>query len=155
MLIMAGKARDFAEAEGLIKSVVADGSALAKFAEIIAAQGGNPRVIEDYSLFYTAKYQLPIPATQSGYIHAIDSRAIGYALVRIKAGRMKTADLLDYSSGAILYPKIGDQIRAGDEIGTLHCKDKAQGEEVLKMIREAYKICEAPKDKEALIYEIK
>lgn len=154
MLIMAGKARDFAEAEGLIKSVVEDGSALAKFAEIIAAQGGNPRVIEDYSLFDTAKYQLPIPATQSGYVHAIDSRAIGYALVRIKAGRMKTSDLLDYSSGAILYPKIGDQIKAGDEIGTLHCNDKAQGEEVLKMIREAYKISEAPKDKEALIFEI-
>jgi len=154
MLIMAGKARDFAEAETMIKRVVDSGAALVKFREIIAAQGGNPHVIEDYSLFATAKHQMPIIATNSGFIHAIDSRAIGYALVRIKAGRMKTTDLLDYSAGALLYPKIGDQVTAGDTIGILHCNDEIQGREVLRMIQDAYSISEAVKEKEELIYEI-
>jgi pyrimidine-nucleoside phosphorylase len=154
MLIMAGKARDFAKAETMIKRVVDSGAALAKFREIIAAQGGNPNVIEDYSLFATAKHQMPIIATNSGFIHAIDSRAIGYALVRIKAGRMKTTDLLDYSAGALLYPKIGDQVTAGDTIGILHCNDEIQGREVLRMIQDAYSISEAVKEKEELIYEI-
>lgn len=155
MLIMAGKAADITEAESMIQRVVDDGSALAKFAEIISAQGGDIRVLEDYSLFATAKYQLPILAKESGYIHAIDARAIGYALVRIQAGRMQTTDRLDYSSGASLYPKIGDQVQAGETIGILHCNDLLQGEQVLKLIQKAYKIGEAKKDKEALIFEIK
>jgi pyrimidine-nucleoside phosphorylase len=154
MLIMAGKASDFSEAEGMIRGVVEDGSALAKFAEIIEAQGGNPKVTEDYSLFDTAKYQLPITANHSGYIHAIDSRAIGYALVRVKAGRMKTSDALDYSAGALLYPKIGDKVLAGGQIGMLHCNDSAKGEEVVKLIQAAYQIAEAEKERESLIYDI-
>ena len=154
MLIMAGKAGDVSEAEDMIKRVVEDGSALAKFAEIIAAQGGNPKVTEDYSLFDTARHQLPILASQSGYIHAIDSRAIGYALVRVKAGRMKTSDSLDYGTGALLYPKIGDTIKAGDQIGILHCNDIIKGEEVVKLIQNAYQIADAEKERESLIFEI-
>jgi pyrimidine-nucleoside phosphorylase len=154
MLIMAGKAQDFPEAEAMIKRVVEDGSALAKFAEIIAAQGGNPKVTEDYSLFDTAKYQIPIIAAESGYVHSIDSRAIGYALVRIKAGRMKTSDTLDYSSGAILKPKIGDQVEAGTEIGIVHANDEALGREVAERIRKAYNILPAAKATDKLIYDI-
>lgn len=154
MLIMAGKAQDFKEAERMIQGVVEDGSALAKFAEIIAAQGGNPDVINNYQLFAQAKHQIPIIAKNSGFIHEIDSRAIGYALVRIKAGRMKTSDTLDYSSGAILKPKIGSYVQAGEEIGRVHCNDEAKGKEVVEMIYNAYKILEAEKEPEALIYEI-
>jgi pyrimidine-nucleoside phosphorylase len=67
---------------------------------------------------------------------------------------MKTTDLLDYSAGALLYPKIGDQVNAGDTIGILHCNDEIQGREVLRMIQDAYSISEAVKEKEELIYEI-
>lgn len=154
MLLMAKKATSFAEAEKMIQAVVDDGSALAKFAEIIKAQGGNPKVTEDYSLFDTAKYKIPILATEAGYIHAIDSRAIGYALVRIKAGRMQTADSLDYGSGAMLYPKIGDKIEQGDLIGEVYANDLDQGNIVADLIRLAYKVSDIQKDKDALIYEI-
>ncbi|MDD3562195.1 MAG: thymidine phosphorylase [Candidatus Cloacimonetes bacterium] len=154
MLKMAGFAKNRAEAEKMINSVVDDGSALAKFAEIIAAQDGDPRVIEDYNLFDTAKYQIPIIAKTSGYIHEIDARAIGYALVQIKAGRMQTGDKLDYSSGAILNPKISDKIEAGEQIGTVHANDEAKGREVAELIRDAYKLSSVEKDREPMIYEI-
>lgn len=154
MLKMAGFAKDRQEAEKMINSVVEDGSALAKFAEIIAAQDGNPRVIDNYSLFDTAKYQIPIIAKASGYIHEIDARAIGYALVQIKAGRMQTGDKLDYSSGAILNPKISDKIEAGEQIGTVHANDEAKGREVAELIRDAYKVASVEKEQEPMIYEI-
>lgn len=154
MLLLAGKARDAAEAETMINRVVDDGTALAKFAEIIAAQGGNPDVIENYRLFATAAHQIPILASVSGYIHKIDTRAIGYALVKIKAGRIKTDDTLDYASGALLCPKIGDQIKAGDKIGVVYANDLAKGQEVAQLIRDAYKIAEIPASREELIFEI-
>jgi len=152
MLLMAGFAADFAAAEKLIQGAVESGKALSKFAEIIEAQGGNPRVIEDYSLFDTAKYEVPIIAEKSGFIQAIDSRAIGYALVRIKAGRMKTSDILDYSAGAKLPFKIGDKIMAGEELGRVYCDKESEGKEVARLIQSAYAIAKLPPKKEPLLY---
>lgn len=152
MLMMAGFAADFAEAEKQIRGAVDSGKALDKFAEIIEAQGGNPRVIEDYKLFDTAKYEVPILAEKGGYIQAIDSRAIGYALVRIKAGRMKTSDALDYSAGAKLPFKIGDKIAAGEELGRVYCNKESDGIEVAKLIQSAFRIEELPLEKQAMLY---
>ncbi|MDI3504592.1 MAG: pyrimidine-nucleoside phosphorylase [Candidatus Cloacimonadota bacterium] len=154
MLLMTGEAKSAQDAEKMIQKVVEDGSALAKFTEIIEAQGGNPKVVEDYKLFAQARYQIPIIAKASGYIQAIDARTIGYSLVRIKAGRMKTGDTLDYSAGAILKPKIGDKIAPGDEIGIVHANAKAEGEKVAEMIRAAYTIAPNKVKPEKLIYEI-
>jgi pyrimidine-nucleoside phosphorylase len=154
MLISAELAKDFYHAKTMIDSVVASGEALEKFREIIAVQGGNPKVIDDYSLFAKAGAKVPILAASGGYVHAIDSRAIGYALVRIKAGRMKVSDTIDYAAGALLYPKIGDQMNKGDIIGEVHAATAAQAEEVATMILNAYKINEIPKAKEDLILEI-
>ncbi len=154
MLKSAGLAKDYAEAKELIDAAVESGKALAKFREIIAAQGGNPAVIDDYSLFAQAKVKLPVLAQESGYVHSIDSRAIGYALVRIKAGRMQVSDTLDYAAGAMLYPKIGDALTAGDKIGEVHAQSLPEAEEVAALIRDAYKIAAMPKAHEDLIFEI-
>lgn len=152
MLLMAGFAADFAAAEKMIRAAVDSGKALEKFGEIIKAQGGNPRVIENYKLFDTAKYEVPILADRGGYIQAIESRAIGYALVRIKAGRMKTSDALDYSAGAKLPFKIGDKIAAGEELGRVYCNKESEGKEVAGLIQGAYSISELPVEKELLLY---
>jgi len=96
----------------------------------------------------------PIIAEKSGYIHEIDSRKIGYSLVRIKAGRMKTSDSLDYSSGAILPKKIGDEIKAGESLGKVLSNDQALGDEVARMIAASYLILPEKKEKESLILEI-
>ncbi len=154
MLISAELANDFYHAKTMIDSVVASGEALEKFREIIAVQGGNPNVVNDYSLFAQAGAKVPIIAASGGYVHAIDSRAIGYALVRIKAGRMKVSDTIDYAAGALLYPKIGDQVNKGDKIGEVHAATAVQAEEVAAMILNAYKINEIPKAREDLIFEI-
>jgi len=133
---------------------VANGKALDKFREIIQAQGGNPRVLDDYGLFDAVKVVEPIIADQAGYVHSIDSRAIGYALVRIKAGRMVVSDAIDYSAGALLYPKIGDKLAVGDKIGEVHAAGTEAAKEVADLIRSAYKINPLPKAKEDLIFEI-
>ena len=151
MLQSSGLYLQEADAIAAIREVVASGKALQKLEEIIIAQEGNPKVIEDYSLMGTAQYQQPVLAPASGYIHTIDSRAIGYALVRIKAGRMKMSDRLDYGAGAILTAKIGDQVQAGDTLGTVYANDAAEAPKVASMIATAYGITELEKAPEELI----
>lgn len=154
LLISSGLASDSGEAAKLIDGAVSSGKALQKLEEIIIAQGGNPRVLQDYSLMGTAGCKLPIIAQDSGYIQHIDCRAIGYALVRVKAGRMKVSDQIDYGAGALLIPKIGDYVRAGDPLGELLCNDSAQAPSVVELIRAAYRIAPEPQPREELILDI-
>ena len=154
MLISAGICKTTDEAVGRIAEVISNGKALEIFGHMIATQGGNPEVINDYSLMGIAKHQIPILAQQSGYVHQIDCRAIGYALVQIQAGRMKVTDQIDYSAGAVLYPKIGTQVSQGETIGIIHCNDPIRGEQVAKLVEAAYSINPIPKAIEPMIFEI-
>ena len=154
MLISAGLAVDFMAAKEMIDNAVSSGKAMEKFREIILAQGGNPGVLDDYSLFAQAPVVQPIIADTEGYVHSIDSRAIGYALVRIKAGRMVVSDTIDYSAGAMLYPKTGDKVAKGEKLGEVHAASLEAASEVAELIKQAYQINPLSKEKEALIYEI-
>ncbi|NLH92743.1 MAG: thymidine phosphorylase [Candidatus Cloacimonetes bacterium] len=153
LLLSGGLAQRETQAVEMIKSAVDSGRALAKLEEIIIAQGGDPRVLEDYSLLGTSSVKIPILAETAGYVRAIDARAIGYALVRIKAGRMKVSDTLDYGAGALLIPKIGDFLEAGDPIGEIHANNPTQAELVARLIRAAYTISPEPVPKEDLILD--
>ena len=155
LLLLEAKLADTEEkAFKMIEDSVSSGKALAKLEEIIIAQGGDARVLEDYSLLGTSKVKLPIFAETSGYVKSIDSRAIGYALVRIKAGRMKVSDAIDYGAGALLIPKIGDYLKQGEPIGEIHANDAAKAEEVAALVRAAYEIVAEPVEKEKLIFDI-
>ena len=153
LLLSGGLAQSETQAVEMIKSAVDSGRALAKLEEIIIAQGGDPRVLEDYSLLGTSSVKIPILAETAGYVRAIDARAIGYALVRIKAGRMKVSDTLDYGAGALLIPKIGDFLEAGEPIGEIHANDPAQAELVARLVRAAYTLSSEPVPREDLILD--
>ena len=155
MLLSAGLAATAEEAKNMIDNAVSSGKALEKFREIILAQGGDAKVIDDYSRFAQAAVKLPLIATQEGYVHSIDSRAIGYALVRIKAGRMQVSDTLDYSAGALLYPKIGDFIKPGQKLGEIHAASETQVRDTAALILAAYKLNPLPCKPEPLIWDIR
>jgi pyrimidine-nucleoside phosphorylase len=154
MLLMSGKTHSEEEAVSEIARVIKDGSALNAFREIILAQGGDPAVIDDYTVFGKAEYCLPITAENEGYIQEIDSGMIGYALIKINAGRMKVTDQIDYTTGATLPLKIGDFVKKGDLIGLVHANDEARGQEVVSSIRRAYTITEEECTKQDIIYKI-
>ncbi len=153
LLLSAGLAESEDTAIAMIDQAVKSGKALNKLEEIITAQGGDPRVIDDYSLLGTTKHKLPILSTHSGYVQSIDSRAIGYALVRVHAGRMKVADSIDYGAGALLMPKVGDFIEVNEPMGELHCNDLDSGHEVTELIKAAYVLSPDPVSKEELILD--
>lgn len=151
MLISAGLAPDKGTAIKQIREVVANGKALNKFEEMITAQGGDAAVCHDYSRFTQVNYQLPILATTAGYVQKIDSKNIGYALIGVKAGRMQVSDPIYYGSGAILYPKVGDKVEKGQEIGTLFCNDQTAGEIAISRILQSYLIVRNAVQKEEII----
>ncbi len=108
------------EGRELAKQVIADGRALKKFAEVVAAQGGDASLIEDPSKFKKAKYEYPVKSAVSGYIHGVDTEAYGLSSLMLGAGRNTAEDAIDYSAGIVLKKKTGEFVQKGETIAVLY-----------------------------------
>ncbi|MCA9934677.1 MAG: thymidine phosphorylase, partial [Anaerolineales bacterium] len=126
MILLAGKAQSLDEAKGLATAVRSNGTAWQKFRDLVRAQGGDVAQADDPSLLPQAAYVEPLLAPQSGTIAAMDTAAIGWACVRLGAGRLVKTDEVDHAVGFVLPAKIGDTYKAGDTIGTIYANDRAK-----------------------------
>ncbi|MFA5498451.1 MAG: thymidine phosphorylase [Candidatus Cloacimonadia bacterium] len=134
MLVLSGYAKGELEAQEMVNKAISSGKALELFAKFIELQGGDRRVCDDTTLLPQSKATAPIIADKTGWIKAIDSQQLGYALVDIGAGRKTLGSPLDYSTGAYLPYKIGDKVKTGDVIGLVFCQDRESGDNTAKKI---------------------
>ena len=120
ILWLSGFAASMEEGERMAERALKDGSALRKFREMIAAQGGDPAVTENYGLFGTAPYEREIPAKETGYLSAMDTEAIGNVSLLLGAGRNTMADKIDIVSGIRILKKTGDRVEKGEPVAVLY-----------------------------------
>ena len=95
ILLLVGKARDAEDANDILSEAIASGRALAKFREWIGAQGGDARVVDDYSLLPQAHWSADVRATRGGYILGLDALAVGNSAMSLGAGRQKKGDRVE------------------------------------------------------------
>jgi pyrimidine-nucleoside phosphorylase len=144
LLRLAGIARTAAQAERRVERAIADGSALAKLAEVVAAQGGDPRQIEDSARLPAAPVRLIIGAPRAGYVAAIAAERVGLASVRLGAGRERKGEAIDHAVGLMLLAKIGDRVEAGQPLIEVHARTAADIETVRAALLAAYRWSDAP-----------
>ena len=123
-LMLSGDASTLEEGRCMAAKTIWDGSALRKFREMIKAQGGNPEVTEDYSLFGEAPVIRAIPAKASGFISAMDTEAIGKASLLLGAGRSTMADVIDETAGIRILKKTGDYAEKGEPAAVFYTSDE-------------------------------
>lgn len=140
MLLAAGRAADEAQARALMEEVIADGSALKKFAEFVTAQGGDAAPVFDTSLLPVAEKQLSVTAECGGYVQRILAEDIGIACMTLGGGRETKESVIDLSVGIILKKKNGDAVSAGDTLAVIYGNDDAKMEAARKKISAAYQI---------------
>ena len=128
MLKIGGKAKDEHEGQEMIEKSIEDHTGLKKFREIIQAQGGNPNVIDDFSLFPQAKLRIPIKAEESGYITHIETEKIGELAAFLGAGRTKKGEKIDLSVGILFPKKVGDFVEKGEKIAEILSNNIKKGE---------------------------
>jgi len=144
MLLMAGVAKNVADARQMLQKKLASGEALRKFAEMIAAQGGDPRVCDDVKRLPTAKQTRPIAAPKSGFVQSIECDQIGYGVIALGGGRKVSADKIDFSVGFEQPKKIGDAVTSGEPLMIMHYNDATRAAEAERMVQHAYKIEDKP-----------
>lgn len=132
LLVMTGKAPDEATGERMASGAIASGAALAKLAEVVAAQGGDRRAVDDPSRLPHAPVMRTAPAPDGGYIAEIEPLAIGRAAMRLGAGRERKGDAIDPAVGIVLRAAVGDHVEEGAPLFDIHARSDAQAAAVMR-----------------------
>jgi pyrimidine-nucleoside phosphorylase len=141
MLIIGGKVETLEEARKILWEKLEDGSALEKFKQMLERQGGDIKVIDDYSILKQPTNRLDIVAEKVGWVTALDAMKVGRASNLLGAGRRRTGDNIDHAAGIHLAKKEGDKVEIGDVLCTFMWANKtADIAAATGRIREAYYI---------------
>lgn len=137
MLLLAGVVSTHPDARAIMTEAIESGRAARTFQAIIAAQGGDPGVVDDPARLPLAKVVEPFTAPRTGTVAAVDPRAIGWGLVELGAGRSRMDAGIDPSVGFIVTVKPGDRVEHGQQLATVHARDEAATARGLAVLRRA------------------
>jgi pyrimidine-nucleoside phosphorylase len=143
MLLRAGKADDLRTCRDKAETALRDGSALGCLVRMVEAQGGDSSYIREPGRFPLSPIIQPLVAEQTGYIQAVDARAIGNASVILGAGRLRKEDPVDYRAGLVMKKKTGGWVAAGDTLAELHTSAFDACTEAMALLRCAFAIGDA------------
>lgn len=153
LVYLAEKAESIEEAKKMLIQVIESGQALEKMKQFIIGQGGDPSVVDDTSLLPTAKHQIEVIVNQDGYVADIEAQKIGIAAMKLGAGRETKDSIIDLSVGVVLHKKIGDEVRSGESIATLHASQE-NVDDIKNLVIESYRIVKEDIRKQNLIYQV-
>jgi pyrimidine-nucleoside phosphorylase len=144
MLVLGGAARDECEARAKLESVVRDGRALRKLREIVAAQGGDPTVIDDPSRLPQAREKLAVRAVTGGVVHGVDALGVALAALRLGAGRARAEDRIDPAVGVSDLVKVGETVAAGGVLAVVHANDATAAAAAVAQLQAAIRVGVGP-----------
>jgi pyrimidine-nucleoside phosphorylase len=140
---LAGVAGSTLSAKQTVQRHLADGSALAKFKELVKAQGGDTSYIDNPDKFVQAKHIRKLPAPKRGYVHTINAAMVARGVHLLGAGKENAHDKIDYAVGVSEIKKVGTQVKQGEPLVMIHYNDEAKLEQALEYFKNAFRL--APK----------
>ncbi|HOK24152.1 MAG TPA: thymidine phosphorylase [Coprothermobacter proteolyticus] len=135
-----------------VDQLIASGKPLEKFAQMIEAQSGDPKVVEDYSLLPMAKNVHELRAQQSGYLTFVDTKEVGMAVVELGGGRKKKEDNIDHGVGIKFLVEGGSKVDAGDIVALVYFNNENTLNSALKRLEHAFTITETEPQERPLIW---
>ncbi|AJR09805.1 thymidine phosphorylase [Photobacterium gaetbulicola] len=141
MLVNSGLATDIEQAREKLQAVLDNGKAAECFGKMVAGLGGPADFMTNYDN-YLEKAELvkPVYAETTGYAFAMDTRALGMAVVGMGGGRRVATDTIDYAVGLSDMIRLGDEANADKPLAVIHARNEAQWEEAAKAVRAAITI---------------
>jgi pyrimidine-nucleoside phosphorylase len=152
MVYLAKKATSIEDAREKLEEVIANGKALEVLKTFIAAQNGEPSIVDSTDLLPAASHMIEVKAKEAGTVSAIVADKIGTAAMLLGAGRATKDSEIDLAVGIVLNKKIGDRVEKGDSLVTLH-SNKEEISSVIDIVLAAYSITNEAIDKPTLIYD--
>jgi pyrimidine-nucleoside phosphorylase len=154
MLLLAGASTSAADARSRLEASVASGAALAKFREMVAAQGGDVRVVDDPSGLPRAAIRRTLPSPRGGYVADVDALGVALAALHLGAGRSRAEDPVDHAVGVGDLAKTGEKVEAGGPLCTIHANSERAAREAAEILLKAIVVGDAPGPRPRLIDEV-
>jgi thymidine phosphorylase len=123
MLLLSGLETEADAAMSRVTGALASGRALETLTTLIDRQGGDPRVVDDYSRLPTAPDRDVVTAPRAGFVTAMRAGSVGRAAHALGAGRRVLGEAIDHSVGIVVEVTRGDPVTAGQPVFTLHHRD--------------------------------
>lgn len=120
MIHLGGIEKSFEKAKALAQRMIESGQALEEFRKLLRSQGGEEKVVDDYTLLPQAKFETQVAAPRSGHVKMFRNDMIGLLLIELGGGRKMKTDVIDHAVGFTFHKKIGDPVKKGDAIMTIH-----------------------------------
>ena len=153
VLVMSGRF-DAAAANAELEKTLRSGAALEQARKWIAAQGGDPKVVDDYSMLAQPSSVIEVKAPRGGFISAMDTYEAGMFTVELGAGRKKADDVIDYAAGVMFDKRTGDEVRPGDVIARIQLgKGKGDSAQLTERFLSFVKFDDAPPASRPLVHE--
>jgi pyrimidine-nucleoside phosphorylase len=153
MLVLGEVTDSLTEARALAEQSIADGSALAKFRQLVIAQGGDVSFVDDPGKLPRAALVEVVAAPRSGSLLQVQARSVGEASVMLGAGRAQKGDPLDYAVGFVIHHKVGDKIEKGQPLFTVHASEQKKLEQAVQSVLAAHVFEDHPVPPLPLFYD--
>ena len=145
LLVLGELARTTAEGKTMSEEVLASGRAAETFGKMVAALGGPADVVENPAKHLEAAPVVrPVPAPTRGVIQAVDTRAVGIAVVDLGGGRARAGDRIDHAVGFTRLAGIGERVGGADApLALVHGRTEAAADRAAAALGAAYAIGES------------
>jgi pyrimidine-nucleoside phosphorylase len=154
MLLLGGVASSESDGRKKLEDAITSGAATTKFRAILAAQGGDARIIDEPDRLPRAKHAVSLIADRDGIVGDVDAMKVALAALRLGAGRARAEDTVDSAVGIAQLVKVGERIAAGATLCVIHANDSDALAEAQGMLQDAVKIGEHATLAPKLIHDV-
>ncbi|MBQ1265564.1 MAG: thymidine phosphorylase [Proteobacteria bacterium] len=138
-----------------LANAISSGKALDALRKNVVAQGGDPRIVDDYTLLNVAKDKAVVKANKSGYVTGYHCEEVGKASCVLGGGREVAGAPIDHSVGLEVLHKIGDKVDAGTPLFNVYYRDEKKAEKASAMLLDAIVIGDVKPEPNQLIRDIR
>jgi len=154
MLRLAGRVRGPEEGRDTLREAVRSGAGLRKFAEMVAAQGGDPAVADRPDRLPAAPVVLDVQSPEDGYVEAVDAEAVGRVSMGLGAGRVRKEDTVDPAVGVVVEAKKGSRVHRGDVLAHVHARTEEAAQAAARALLQAYRLGPTPPAPRPLVHAL-
>ncbi len=155
VMVLGGLAADARAARAMLEKSLASGAAAERFARMVACLGGPADIVERPERHLAAApVVVDVPAPGDGFVTAIDTRALGLAVVGLGGGRTAPGQAVDPAVGLDRLASLTQEVRAGAPLARVHAASADAAREAAEAVTRAYKIGDSPPARPALFERI-
>ncbi len=138
MLWLGEAVTNLGEGQSKAKELLDSGAALEKFRQLVTAQGGDARVMDEPEKLPQPSHKVEVLSEQAGTIVRIATRQLGLIAGQLGAARIGTSEI-DPAAGIIVLKKVGDCVEIGEPLAILQ-SNKPIGNEFIKEVRACFAV---------------